>query len=57
MVLSVARRACLTQKPRHFSDGWFRPFQGYLFMVLMVGGIGIGAGLYGLWLKKHGRLH
>ena len=29
------------------------PFQAYLFMV---GGIGIGAGLYGRWLKKHGRL-
>ena len=33
------------------------PFQAYLFMVLMVGGIGIGAGLYGRGLKKHGRLH
>ena len=32
------------------------PFQAYLFMVLMVGGIGIAAGLYGRWLKKHGRL-
>lgn len=24
MVLSAARRACLTQKPRHFSDRGFR---------------------------------
>lgn len=31
------------------------PFQAYLFMVLMVGGGTLAVGLYGLWLKKHGR--
>lgn len=32
------------------------PFWAYLSSVLYIGGIGIAAGLYGLWLKKHGRL-
>ncbi len=31
------------------------PFWAYLSMVLMVGGVTLAAGLYGLWLKKHGR--
>lgn len=32
------------------------PIVGCLIAVLFVGAIGIGAVLYGFWLKKHGKL-
>ncbi len=32
------------------------PAIGAFLLLGIVGGVGIGVGLYGLWLKKHGRL-